>query len=122
MGRLCKNCQDPIPETKRIDAVFCSARCGWTRRNRIKREERLKAINTMLQDPIEKNYGIIQSLYKNNQTAISRGALIGMGFDPEKHNSSRIIQLIPFTMEFLIKDFELTLGPDKIITIKKRVP
>ncbi len=121
MERLCKNCHDPIPETKRIDAVFCSARCGWTHRNRINREERIKAKYARLQNPIDKNYGIIQSLYENNQTAISRDTLIGMGFDPEKHNGSRIIQFKPFTMEFIIKDFVLTLGPDEIITIKKRV-
>jgi predicted nucleic acid-binding Zn ribbon protein len=38
-ARLCKNCRRVIPETMRIDAVFCSAKCGWTYRNQKKRKE-----------------------------------------------------------------------------------
>ncbi len=121
MERLCKNCQGPITETTRIDAIFCSPKCGWTHRNRIKREEHLKAINTRLQDPTEKNYRIIKFLHENNQTAISRDALIGIGFNPEIHSGMRKFDRDCDTSEFMIKDFVLTLGPDEIITIQKSI-
>jgi len=38
-ARKCKNCGNPIPLQRRIDAKYCSTRCGWRYRNRLGSKE-----------------------------------------------------------------------------------
>lgn len=117
--RICKNCQDPIPETVRIDAVFCSARCGWRYRNKVNREKRLEARKSATPDPIEKNYGIIKFLFQNNRTVVSRKTLHEIGFDPDVHSGMGKINHENQMTEFMIREYILTLGKDELITINK---
>ena len=118
--RICKNCQKPIPETMRIDAVFCSARCGWRYRNKVKSEERLEARKSATPNPIEKNYGIIKFLFQNNRTDVSRETLREIGFDPDVHSGMRNINHEDQRTEFRIREYILTLGKDELITINKQ--
>ncbi len=117
--RLCENCPKPIPETKRIDAIFCSSRCDWQYRNKLEREKRAEDVKNKPFDPIEKNYGIIKFLFQNNSTVVSQQTLREMDFDPDIHSGMRHLDRENHRTEFLIRDYVLTLDNDELVTIKK---
>ena len=119
--RLCKNCHRPIPETTRIDAIFCSPRCGWRYRNKLNREKRAEDIKNQPMDPTEKNYGIINFLYQNNSNVVSQQTLRDMDFDPDIHSGMRHLDRENHRTEFMIREYVLTLESDELVTIKKRI-
>ncbi len=118
---LCKNCHQPIPEKTRIDAIFCSSRCGWQYRNKLIREKRVEDIKNQPFDPIEKNYGIIKFLFQNNRTVVSQQTLSEIGFDPDLHSGMRNHDRENQRTEFLIREYVLILASDELVTIKKRI-
>ena len=69
---LCENCNPPIPETKRMDAIFCSSKCGWRYRNFENQKKRAEQKRDLNSDPLEENYGIINDLYLRNCNVILR--------------------------------------------------
>ncbi len=119
--RLCENCHRPIPETTRIDAIFCSSRCGWRYRNKIKREKRAEDIKNHPMDPIEKNYGIINFLYQNNSNVVSRQTLREIGFDPDVCSGMRNFSRENHRTEIMIRDYILILDDNELLTIKKQI-
>ena len=119
--RLCENCNRAIPDTTRIDAIFCSSRCGWQYRNKLKREKRAEDIKNQPFDPIEKNYEIIKFLFQNNRTVVSQQALWEIGFDPEVHSGMRDFDRENHRTEFLIREYILILDSDESVTIKNRI-
>ena len=119
--RFCKNCHRVIPETTRIDAIFCSPRCGWRYRNKLKREKRAEDIKNQSMDPIEKNYGIINFLYQNNSNVVSRQTLREIGFDPDACSGIRDFSWENHRTEIMIRDYILILDDDELLTIKKQI-
>ena len=59
--RSCKKCKKTIPETTRIDAVYCSAKCGWSYRNEKKRQ--YLAEKKKIHQPFTENIRIINDLF-----------------------------------------------------------
>ncbi len=119
--RLCENCPRPIPETTRIDAIYCSPRCGWRYRNKLKREKKAEDIKHQSFDPTEKNYGIINFLYQNNSNVVSQQTLREMDFDPDIHSGMRHLDQDNHRTEFMIREYVLILDSDELLTIKKRI-
>ena len=117
--RFCKNCHRAIPETTRIDAIFCSPRCGWRYRNKLKREKRAEDIKNQPFNLIEKNYGIIKFLYQNNRTVVSRLTLIEIGFDPDIHSGMKNFIPEDHITDIMIREYILSLD-DELVTIKKQ--
>ncbi len=117
---LCKNCRNPIPETKRIDAVFCSPKCGWRYRNLLAREKRIEKIKNLKNDPVEQNFQIIDDLYQRGIVVISQKSMIEIGFNPNAYSNLIDYDEEKGITEFEIKDYMLTLATDKI-TIKPSI-
>ncbi len=119
--KLCKNCPRLISEKTRIDAIFCSSRCGWQYRNKLKREKRVEDIRNQSFDPVETNYGIIKFLYQNNRTVVTRQTLLEIGFDPELCSGMRDFSTEDNRTEIMIRDYILILDDDELLTIKKQI-
>lgn len=77
--KLCKHCGQPIFLSKRTDALFCSAKCGWRYRNRenAMEDKGMRPIDRRL----VKNRKIIKDLFRRGKLDVSIESLELLGFD-----------------------------------------
>ena len=109
--RFCKWDGEPIPEEKRIDAIYCSRKCGWNYRNEKNRERKPDIINT--DDPREINIMIIKDLMTRGINEIMITSLTDFGFDFDCYDKIGDFDIAKGT-EFLISAFSFTIIGDNV--------
>lgn len=107
--RKCKNCDRPIPASKRSDAIFCCAKCGWDYRNREKRHNQKEKRD--YDRKLNLNYKIITALYIKGKIDVPVEGLEMMGYDMEVYTS--VISGDPSTKISIVKLFEYHLTFDR---------
>lgn len=106
-SRYCKWDGEPIPEEKRIDAVYCSPECGWKYRNEKNRERKPVIQNT--DDRRETNIMIIKDLMTRRINEIPTKSLEDIGFDFDRYDRFGEIDKENGTMEFIISTVSFTI-------------
>ena len=110
--KYCKWCGKPIPEEMRIDAIYCSRKCGWTCRNEKNRERKLIIKNT--DDRHEKNIMIIKDLMIRGINEIPTKSLEDIGFDFDCYDRFGEIDQEKRTTEFIISTVSFTIIDENV--------
>ncbi len=105
--RFCKWDMKPIPDEKRIDAKYCSSRCGWKYRNEKNRERKPVIKNTDVRR--ESNIMIINDLITRGIYEIPTKSLEDIGFDFDRYDKFGEIDKEKGTMEFIISTVSFTI-------------
>lgn len=114
--KYCKYCNEPIPQSRKVDAIFCSDRCGWTyrNRNRLKLDKEKKEIDRQLSN----NYKIVKSLHDKGITRIFKENLAKLGFNPDYY--TEFTDMDPYTKASEVKIFDFIVKTeDNLCFIKK---
>ncbi len=107
MGQsTCKNCGNPIPESRRSDAIFCCPKCGWDFRNRrnAKDQKEKNEINRKLHH----NYKIVTEFYKKGLVNVSIETLESHGFDANYYTKVEDMDFDTKTSVIRIYEYRLT--------------
>ena len=105
--RFCKWDMKPIPEDKRIDAIYCSSQCGWNYRNEKKRER--KPVRKITDVRRETNITMIKDLITRGINEIPMKSLEDYGFDFDCYDRYGEIDTENMTTEFIISSFSFTI-------------
>ena len=105
--RFCKWDNKPIPEEKRIDAIYCSSKCGWKYRNEKNRER--KPVIKITNDRRDENILIIKDLMSRGIYEIPMKSLEDNGFDFDRYDRIGEIDEEKGTMEFIISTVSFTI-------------
>ena len=105
--RFCKWDMKPIPEEKRIGAIYCSPECGWKYRN--ERNRRKKPVIEKTDVRRETNIRIIKDLMSREIYEIPTKSLEDNGFDFDRYDKFGEIDEEKGTMEFIISTVSFTI-------------
>lgn len=105
--KLCKHCGQPIPESKRTDAVYCSPECGWRDRNR--KNAKLNKEKKIIDRRFKKNHNIIKDLVEREFFDVSKETLIAMGFDPKYYTGIGEYDPVNKTTEYKIFEYSFVI-------------
>jgi hypothetical protein len=78
MTKVCKNCGNEYTG-RRFGSLFCTSKCGWTYRNRMKKEN--YNIRESEIKKLAKNAKILENFYNKDKKQIPINVLEFIGFD-----------------------------------------
>ena len=110
--RFCRWDGEPIPDDKRIDALYCSSQCGWNFRNEKNRER--KPVPEKTDARRETNIMIINDLMNRSIYEISMKSLEDTGFDFDCYDRYGEIDKEKETTEFIISSFSFTIIDENV--------
>jgi hypothetical protein len=115
--RYCKNNPEHlIPESARTDSVFCSKKCGWTFRNRVKLNANKDLHN--IEPGLYRSHKILKDLVCRGISDISKETALVIGLDVNCYTGIIKIDSVNKTTEFKLFEFSFTIDGDRI-KIKK---
>lgn len=76
----CLECGEQIYDG-RIDKRFCSKSCKNSYNNH--KRQKVRAVHSIVRGRIEKNYEVLDKLYRMNVLSVNMGDLVLMGFNPD---------------------------------------
>ena len=105
--RYCKWDGKLIPDDKRIDAIFCSPKCGWSYRNEKKRQR--KPVPEKIDARRETNIMIIKGLMSREIYEIPMKSLDDFGFDFDCYDKIGEFDIATTGTQFFISTFSFTI-------------
>lgn len=111
--RFCKWDNRPIPEEKRIDAIFCSPKCGWKYRN--DRNRKKKPVIEITDGRRETNIIIIMDLMSRGIYEIPMKSLEDIRFDFNCYDRYGEFDKENQTTEYILSSVSFTIIGENVI-------
>ena len=111
--RYCKWDGEPIPEEMRIDAVYCSRRCGWKFRNDKNRKR--KPTMNFTDSHRETNIMIINDLINREIYEIPMKSLVDIKFDFNCYDRYGEFDKENETTEYILSSLSFTIKGENVI-------